>query len=173
MVGSSVLPHSWQPAAAALLPANPASYDGPRLATWAAMAYLVFITARSLIHLLLPDGGAQSIATIDVDVAGGSNIVAMFGQWGAIQLLLAGLLWVLLLRWRGLTPLVLLVFAIEPCLRSLAGHLKPVTAMATPPGEALNWWVFPVLGLLLLISLCPARPAPVARPSSQAPPTGA
>jgi hypothetical protein len=120
------------------------------------MAYLVFITARSLIHLLLPDGGAQSIATIDVQVAGGSNIVAMFGQWGAIQLLLAGLLWVLLLRWRGLTPLVLLVFVIEPCLRSLSGHLKPVTAMGTPPGAALNWWVFPLLVVLLLISLCPA-----------------
>ena len=49
------------------------------------MAYLVFITTRSLIHLLLPGGGAQSIASIDVQVAGGSNIVAMFGQWGAIQ----------------------------------------------------------------------------------------
>ena len=137
----SVLPTSWRPSPAALLPANPAIYDGPRLATWAAMAYLVFITTRSLIHLLLADGGAQSIASIDVHVAGGSNIVAMFGQWGAIQLLLAGLLWVLLLRWRGLTPLV----------------LKPVTAMGTPPGEALNWWVFPVLVLLLLMSLCPAR----------------
>ena len=54
-------------------------------------------------------------------------------------------------------PLVLLVFAIEPCLRSLSGHLKPVTAMGTPPGEALNWWVFPVLVLLLLMSLCPAK----------------
>src|SRR4029079_2145848 len=100
-------------------PAKPAMYDGPHPATCAAIAYLVFITVRSLIHMLLPDGGAQSIATIDVQVAGGSNIVAMFGQWGAIQLLLAGLLWALLLRWRGLTPLALLVFAIEPCLRSL------------------------------------------------------
>jgi hypothetical protein len=51
---------------------------------------------------------------------------------------------------------LLLVFAIEPCLRSLSGHLKPVTAMGTPPGEALNWWVFPVLVLLLLMSLCPS-----------------
>lgn len=154
---TSFLPASWRPSPAALLPANPAIYDGPRLATWVAMGYLVFITVRSLIHLLLPDGGARSIATIDVAVAGGPNIVAMFGQWGAIQLLLAGLLWVLLLRWRGLTPLVLLVIAIEPCLRSLSGHLKPVTAIGTPPGEALNWWIFPVLVLLLLMSLCPAR----------------
>jgi hypothetical protein len=75
---------------------------------------LAFITGRSLIHLLLPDGGAQSIATINVHVAGGANIVAMFGQWGAIQLLLAGLLWVLLLRWRGLTPLLLLLMSLCP-----------------------------------------------------------
>jgi hypothetical protein len=155
-MATSLLPISWRPVPAALLPADPALYDGPRLATWAAGAYLAFITVRSMIHLFLPDGGAQSIATIDVHVAGGSNIVAMFGQWGAIQLLLAGLLWVLLLRWRGLTPLVLLVLSVEPCLRSLSGHLKPVTAMGTPPGEALNWWVFPVLVLLLLMSLCPA-----------------
>lgn len=137
-MSSSLLPTSWRPSPAALLPANPALYDGPRLAAWAAMVYLVFITVRSLIHLLSPDGGAQSIATIDV------HVVAMFGQWGACSLL-AGLLRVLLLRWRGLVPLVLLVFAIEPCLRSLSGHLKPVTATGTPPGEALNWWVFPVL----------------------------
>lgn len=78
-MSSALLPTSWRPSPAALLPANPEIYDGPRLATWAAMAYLVFITVRSLIHLLLPDGGAQSIATIDVHVAGGSYIVAMFG----------------------------------------------------------------------------------------------
>jgi hypothetical protein len=156
-MSSALLPTSWRPSPAALLPPNPAIYDGPSLATWAAMAYLVFITVRSTIHLFLPDGGAQSIATIDVHVAGGSNIVAMFGQWGAIQLLLAGLLWVLLLRWRGLTPLVLLMFTMEPCLRSLSGQLKPVTAMGTPPGEALNWWVFAGLVLLLFLSLCPAK----------------
>ena len=142
-MSTALLPTTWRLSLAVLLPTNPAIYGGPRLATWAAMAYLVFITVRSLIHLLLPDGGAQSIATIDVHVAGGSNIVAMFGQWGAIQLLLAGLLWVLLLRWRGLTPLVLLVFAIEPCLRSLSGHLKPVTAMGTPPGRSAELVGFP------------------------------
>ena len=116
------------------------------------------ITVRSFIHLLAPDGGAQSIATIDVAVAGGSNIVAIFGQWGAIQLLLAALLWVLLLRYRGLVPLVLAVFTAEPCLRGLAGHLKPVTTMGTAPGAALNWVVLPALVVLLWMSLCTAGP---------------
>jgi hypothetical protein len=118
------------------------------------------ITVRSLIHLLAPDGGANSIATIDIAVRGGSDIVALFGQWGASQLLLAALLWTLLLRWRGLVPLVLLLFATEPGLRGLAGHLKPVMTMGTAPGAALNWVVLPVLGVLLWLSLCTAGDEP-------------
>jgi len=151
------MPSSWWPSPARLLPANPAHYDGPLLAFWLALAWLSVITVRSCIHLLAADGGAQSIATIDVAVDGGSNIVAMFGQWGAIQLLLALLLWVLLLRWRGTVPLVLLVFTLEPVLRGLAGTLKPVTTMGTAPGAALNWFTLPVMAFFLYLSLCPAR----------------
>ena len=96
---------------------------------------------RSCIHLLAPDSGAQSIATIDVAVAGGSNIVAVFGQWGVIQLLLA---------------LVLMVFTLAPVLRGLAERLKPVTTMGTAPGAALNWLVLPAMAFLFYLSLCPA-----------------
>lgn len=140
-----------------LVPADPARYDGPRLATWVTVVWLCVVTVRSLIHLFAPDGGAQSIATIDLSVAGGANIVALFGQWGAIQLLLALLLWVLVLRWRGLVPLTLLVFTMEPVLRGIAGHLKPVTTVGTAPGAALNWFVLPALALSFVLSLCPAR----------------
>lgn len=154
---NELLPASWRPSLAALLPADAATYRGPRLAFWAAVAWLIVITVRSLIHMLLPDGGAHSIATIDIAVAGGPNIVALFGQWGASQLLLAGLLWVLLMRYRGLAPLVLAVFAAEPCLRGLAGHLKPITTQGMAPGVELNWLVLPALVLLLWMSLCPGE----------------
>jgi hypothetical protein len=132
--------------------------SGPTLTWWLAVAYLVVITGRSVIHVFAPDGGATSIATIDTSVAGGANIVALFGQWGAIQLLLALLLWVLLLRYRGLTPLVLLVFATEPVLRGLAGHLKPIETLGTAPGAALNWVALPIMLVSLWLSLCPTRP---------------
>lgn len=151
------MPSSWWPSPARLLPVNPARYDGPLLSFWLAIVWLCVVTVRSCIHLFSADGGAQSIATIDVAVDGGSNIVAMFGQWGAIQLLLALLLWVLLLRWRGTVPLVLLVFTLEPVLRGLAGTLKPITTMGTAPGAALNWFTLPVLAFFLYLSLCPAR----------------
>ncbi len=138
---------------AALLPAAPTRYDGPPYAWWFAAAYLTVATIRSLIHVFAPDGGAGSIATIDVSVEGGTNIVAMFGQWGAIQLLLAALLWVLLLRYRGFVPLVLLVFLVEPLLRELSGRLKPLETLGTAPGAALNWAIVPVLAIVFWLSL--------------------
>lgn len=154
---SAFLPATLRPDAARLLPANPGLDNSPALPRWFAAAYLVLISARSLIHILAPDGGAGTIATIDTSVAGGPNIIAIFGQWGAIQLLLAALLWALLLRYEGLAPLVLLVLTAEPVLRALAGHLKPIETIGTAPGAALNWVVVPVLAVMLWLSLCPAR----------------
>jgi hypothetical protein len=149
---------AWRPRWSALLPATPTRFDGPAYTWWFAAAYLTIVTARSLIHVLAPDGGAGSIATVDVAVEGGPNIVAMFGQWGAIQLLLALLLWALLLRYRGLVPLILLVFLVEPLLRGLSGGLKPIETIGTAPGAALNWAVVPVLAVMWWLSLRPATP---------------
>jgi hypothetical protein len=163
-----LLPATWRPRLAALLPADPGRYDGPALAWWFAVAYLGVVTVRSVIHVVAPDGGAGSIATIDVSVAGGANVIAMFGQWGAVQLLLALLLWVLLLRYRGLVPLVLLVFLIEPGLRELAGSLKPIETLGTAPGAALNWAVVPVVAVMLWLSLCPAGDARAGSPRPRA-----
>lgn len=136
-----------------LLPDDATDYRGPRFVWWVTAAFLVVLTARSLVHVLAPDGGAESIATVDTSVEGGANIIAIFGQWGAIQLLLVALMWVLLVRYRGLTPLVLLVLLLEPFLRALAAQLKPIETVGSAPGEVLNWAAVPVLALLLLLSL--------------------
>ena len=153
---NALLPKRWAPKASRLLPADPANYFGAMISFWLTALYLVVITVRSCIHLLSADGGAQSIATIDTNVAGGGNIIAVFGQWGATQLLLALLLWVLLLRYRGLLPLVIVTLLIEPFFRAFAGQLKPLETMGTAPGAALNWFAVPVLAVLLYLALCPA-----------------
>jgi len=154
---SSILPTSWIPRPAGLLPSNPTNYRGPAIAVWITTILLVVITARSLVHLFAPDGGAQSIATIDTSVAGGGNIIAIFGQWGASQLLLVGALWILRLRYRGLIPFILFVLLLEPFLRSLSGHLKPLVTVGTAPGAALNWVAVPVVAVTLYLALCTAR----------------
>jgi hypothetical protein len=154
---SSILPTSWIPRPAGLLPSDPTNYRGPAIAVWITTILLVVITARSLVHLFAPDGGAQSIATIDTSVAGGGNIIAIFGQWGASQLLLVGALWILRLRYRGLIPFILFVLLLEPFLRSLSGHLKPLVTLGTAPGAALNWVAVPVVAVTLYLALCTAR----------------
>jgi hypothetical protein len=155
---NALLPQVWRPDLAGLLPHDPGVFSGPALAIWLTGVLLALVTARSLVHLFAPDGGAHRIATIDTSVAGGGNIIAVFGQWGAVQLLLAGLLWVLLLRYPGLTPLILCVQLLEPFVRALSGRLKPIETVGVAPGARYNWLVVPLVGLTLYLALCPAGP---------------
>ncbi len=109
-------------------------------------------TARSLIHILAPDSGAQSIASMDTRVDGGGNIVALLGQWGGAQLLEAGVIWTVLYRYRGLVPLMLGVVTAEQLLRLGIGLCKPLVTARTPPG-ALSWALLPVAAVALAMSL--------------------
>ncbi|CAF4025440.1 unnamed protein product, partial [Rotaria sp. Silwood1] len=65
-----------------LLPAPCNNYAGPTLAVWFLVIINTIGTIRSLIHMFFHDGGAQSIATMNLNVSGSQNIVAIFGQWG-------------------------------------------------------------------------------------------
>ena len=136
-----------------LLPNNPTSFEGFRAIRIVTAIYLFVMVVRSCIHLFAADGGAQSIAGIDTSVEGGDNIIAIFHQWGAIQLILAVLLFVLFFRYPGLTPLILLTLALDPVMRFIAGQMMSVTSTGTPPGEALNGVSFFVLTLLFIASL--------------------
>ncbi len=136
-----------------LLPNNPTSFEGFRAIRIVTAIYLLVMVVRSCIHLFAADGGAQSIAGIDTSVEGGDNIIAIFHQWGAIQLILAVLLFVLFFRYPGLTPLILLTLALDPVMRFIAGQMMSVTSTGTPPGEALNGVSFFVLTLLFIASL--------------------
>jgi hypothetical protein len=136
-----------------LLPKNPTKFEGFRAVRIVTAIYLLVMVVRSCIHLFAADGGAQSIAGIDTSVEGGDNIIAIFHQWGAIQLILAVLLFVLFFRYPGFTPLILLTLALDPVMRFIAGQMMNVTSTGTPPGEALNAASFYLLALLFIASL--------------------
>ena len=136
-----------------ILPKNPSVFSGYRAARIFLAIYMFVIVVRSCIHFFSTDGGANSIAGIDISVEGGDNIIAIFHQWGATQLLLVLLLYVLFFRYPGLTPLITLTLAIEPIFRLISGKIMPVTTDGTPPGEALNGVSFYVLVVLFLASL--------------------
>jgi len=136
-----------------LLPKDPTKFEGFRAVRIVTAIYLLVMVVRSCIHLFAADGGAQSIAGIDTSVEGGNNIIAIFHQWGAIQLILAVLLFVLFFRYPGFTPLILLTLALDPVMRFIAGQMMSLTTTGTPPGEALNAAAFYLLALLFIASL--------------------
>ena len=136
-----------------LLPNNPTKFEGFRAVRIVTAIYLLVMVVRSCIHLFAADGGAQSIAGIDTSVEGGNNIIAIFHQWGAIQLILAVLLFVLFFRYPGFTPLILLTLALDPVMRFIAGQMMSLTSTGTPPGEALNGAAFCLLALLFIATL--------------------
>ena len=141
-----------------VFPNNPSKFEGFRIIRLIALLFMFVMVVRSCIHLFAPDGGAQSIAGIDTSVEGGDNIIAIFHQWGAIQLILAILLLVLFFRYPGLTPLILLTLSLDPVLRFVAGQQMSLTTTGTPPGEALNGVAFYLLLVLFLGSLWNKKP---------------
>jgi hypothetical protein len=132
-------------------------YRGSRLSFLFLVVLTAVATGRSLAHIFLPDGGAQSIAGMDVEVEGGSNIIAMFGQWGFSQLLLAGLMWVIIFKQRHLVPLALLFQTLDWGGRILVGLLKPVEIASAPPGEIGSYILFPLCVIALWYSMPRAK----------------
>ena len=136
-----------------LLPDDVSVYSGFGFVRVVVPIILVLVVVRSCIHVFAQDGGAQRIAGVDTSIAGGDNVIAMFHQWGAVQLTLVGLLIVVFVRYPGLTPLVILTLALDPVTRAIAARMKKLTSTKTPPGARLNWPAFVVLVVLLVFSL--------------------
>jgi hypothetical protein len=136
-----------------LLPDDVSVYSGFGFVRVLVPIILVLVVVRSCIHVFAQDGGAQRIAGVDTSVAGGDNVIAMFHQWGAVQLTLVGLLIVVFVRYPGLTPLIILTLAFDPVTRAIAARMKKLTSTRTPPGARLNWPAFVVLVVLLVFSL--------------------
>ncbi|HEY1640690.1 MAG TPA: hypothetical protein VGG35_08390 [Streptosporangiaceae bacterium] len=135
-----------------LLPGDVMTFRGPRWTAGMLAAVNAVGTIRSLVHVLAPDSGAQSIASMDTGVKGGGNVIGLLGQWGGAQLLEAGVIWVALGRYRGLVPLMLGVVTAEQALRVGIGSAKPLTTARTPPG-ALSKVLLPAVAVALAMSL--------------------
>ena len=136
-----------------VLPGDPSSYGGSQLIRMALALLLFVMVARSCVHLFASDGGSQRIGGVDTSVEGGNNIIAMFHQWGAIQLILAVLLVVLYVRYPGFTSLILLTVALDPVMRYVASRKRSVITEGTPPGAKYNGIAFVIVMSLFIASI--------------------
>jgi hypothetical protein len=126
---------------------------GTKLPFYVFSVYAILSAVRSCIHLLAPDGGAGSIAGMDLTVAGAQGIIFAFALWGSSQLLFAIIQLLVVVRYRSLVPLMYGMLILEVLLRQLVGSMKPVTFAHTPPGATGNQLVLPLAVLMLGLAL--------------------
>lgn len=137
----------------AILPDDTHTYRGDRCVSLFIVLLTIVGTIRSLIHIARHDGGAATIAGIDIEVEGGQNLVAIFAQWGLVQLLNAAIGWIVVTRYRGLIPLILLTSLIENIGRIAIGRSKPLKVAKPPPGHYGSIVVIPLLAAAFWRSL--------------------
>ena len=131
-------------------------YRGAPIAKWILAALVVLTVARSLAHVFLPDGGAQSIATIPLErftANGAAAIIHIFALWGLSQLLFGLLYVVVLWRYQALVPLMWLFILIEYSGRLLLASAKPFQVTGTAPGGVGNYILVPLALAMLFLSL--------------------
>ena len=129
------------------------NFQGYRLVVIVYLVITVFTIARSLIHILLPDGGAGNIAGIDVTVEGGQNVVSVFAVWGLSQLLMGFVYLVVFFRYKSLIPFMYLLVLAEYSGRIALGLIKPFEVAHPPPGAIGNYLLVPLAIIMLILSL--------------------
>ena len=130
---------------------------GMKLPVYVFALIAIISTVRSLIHLLAPDGGAGSIAGMDLSVAGANGIIFAFALWGSAQLIYALIQLIVVFRYRSLVPLMYVLLILEILLREFVGHTKPVTFAHTPPDAIGDYISLPLAVFMLALSPWSAR----------------
>ncbi len=132
-------------------------FHGSRLALWLFYPFTLLTLWRSQHHLLAPDGGAQSIATIPLDSysAGAvETIIGIFALWGLSQLIIGLVYLMAAIRYRSLIPLLYLLAALEYLVRMVyISGFKPLETSGTAPGATGNLPLFLFAFVMLLVSL--------------------
>jgi hypothetical protein len=143
---------------ALLPPGTNQHYRGSRVSAWFLALYGGGWIVPGMIHSVLPDGGAGSIAGLDL----GPNpalIIGLFAWAGATQIAHGIVTLLVGLFYRPLVPLFLLVSLLERSLLSWsawAGRTGP--GIHHPPEHYASLVLIPVILFFLMLAL---RPAPI------------
>ena len=132
------------------------NFDGHSISLWLFGLITTVTLVRSLTHIFLPDGGAQSIATVPLDQYSSgaeSSVISTFALWGLSQLLIAIVMLIAALRYRSMVPLLYSLLIVEYVGRIYIGIFKPLETLQTPPGATGSLVILGVSLVGLLLSL--------------------
>lgn len=129
------------------------NYKGSKISLWIFILLGIISTVRSIIHFLAPDGGAGSIAGLDLS-KGSENIIFAFALWGLSQLIYAFIQLLVAFKYRTLIPLFYIILFFETIGRMLIGMLKhPILLNGTPPGGVANYILLPLSIIMFILSI--------------------
>lgn len=128
------------------------NYKGSKVASSAFLIIALIGTVRSCIHFLAPDGGAGTIAGMDLSVAGADGIILAFSLWGSAQLLYAIIQLVVYFRYKTLIPFMYVLIILETLMRMFIGRIKPVHFVHTPPGAYGNYVMLPLAIVMFFLA---------------------
>ena len=131
------------------------TYRGIPLAKYCFYLITAITIIRSCIHILAPDGGAESIATIPLgsySAEAAATAIYLFAVWGLSQLIIGLMYLVVLWRYKSLIPLMYVTVFIEYTARIIIGALKPVALSGVAPGGVANYIMAPLSLVMLYIS---------------------
>jgi hypothetical protein len=133
-----------------LPPSTNNAYTGARSSVWFLFLTGLLTLLPGLIHAFLPDGGAQTIAHLDV----GNRrdlVIGVFRWEGATQLAYGAVILMAAIRYQTLTPFMLLVGIFERGLMAVEGWILSPPASGLHPPEHYASAVFAPIALVFLI----------------------
>ena len=136
------------------------NYQGPKIALYFFIIFMIVNTWRSFVHFLAEDAGINSIANI-ITFEGNpdpDNLINLFGSlWGEMQVLLCLISWIVIFRYKAFIPFFYLIWLLEWILRvGVVGKihsLEPIYQTGITPGQEYAWIVLVLLSLFFIISL--------------------
>ena len=133
-------------------------FDGHPAAVWLFVPLALMQLALGAVHILRPDGGAQSVSHIPLDTypdGAAQNIVGLMARMGLEQGLLGVVFLVVLLRYRALIPLMYALMVLHYLGAKLVAACKPL-ALAAPSGASNMHLVIAVLAVFgCVLALAP------------------
>ena len=139
-----------------LLPEAQNDYKGYKGVVVVVVLLAIVSTIRSLIHIFLPDGGSNAIAGLVIPGDANSAVIFTFAWTGLYQLIFAVILWIVLIRYRNLIPLMILLLLFEELGLFLIPVFKPIAPgllSHTPPEAIGNKVLLPLILILFFVSL--------------------
>lgn len=137
-----------------ILPPVQNDYQGHPLAFYFLILIGIKDVFRSCVHTFAPDGGSGIIAGIPLATYSEGAVMAIinsFAVYGIVQLFMAAVLWIVILRFRIWIPLMYFLMILNHVLAVVILEFKPLPVV--PPGQVGTYILLPLTFLFFLLSI--------------------